>query len=257
MGLFDNLKAAAGVGAADVSVKIEKNAYSWNDAIRGSLKVDGGQVDQTATEVRVLIREHWVTRDSDGDRRNNYKYYADTVIAQNVTCAAGSSQQLDFQITMPPEGDLSHDWAVMGRFCVPRAADREGGRPFNLVPPPAIKGLAEALGQLAPLEIKSITNTSTFGKPTPRVSIDFKPSSALQKNLDGVKFMVEQQGERVAGVLEINPAEHSLADRMKALARKDRVQHDIDFAAAPLAAFGPAPQEVMDKLGELLKPYLI
>jgi sporulation-control protein spo0M len=252
MSFFEQMGAAVGIGAARVEIILQGTEHAWNDKIRGTLIVHGGTVEQTASEVRVSVVEHWETRDSDGDEEDHYRHYSESVLATEARIPAGATQQWEFEVQVPEGAAFAHDWYVEGRVCVARAADRYGKMDFNLVPPPAAMGLGAALGEVAPFVLRSVGNAGTD------LLLDFRPPQHLEGVLDGVMFIVSLVGDQIAGFLEINPQERSFGDHLKALVHKDRVKHPIEFPAAPLAEnpHGPAPREVVSKLREILQPYL-
>lgn len=258
MGLFGQMKAAVGVGAADVLVALEKGNYHWNETIRGRATIKGGQTEQNIGEFKVVIVESWMesTRDMDGDRHNErkYRYYGQRVLATQIVATPNSQQQWDFEVQLPGEGMLSHDWSVQATASVAGAVDRHGSYVFKLLPSAGVMGLVNALYQVLPCTVNSMSNNST------QVSVDFKPPVAHQTALDGLMLIVQDDGNSVNGVLEVNPQEKSFADRIKALTKSDRVKYPIAFPAAPLAAAadgtGPAPAEVIARLRELIQPHL-
>src|SRR4051794_11052642 len=126
------MKTAVGIGASSVGVQLDAGAYAWDDTIRGTVTIQGGETDQVAKEVHVRIRQHSVTAGGEGGSQDNYFFYADTVIAWDVLIAAHSTQQLDFQLPVPGEVRICpiYDYAVMARLAISGAADREGGWTF-------------------------------------------------------------------------------------------------------------------------------
>lgn len=251
MSLFNRVGAAVGAGAADVEVALTAEEYGWNDTIQGAVVVRGGKVDQTASEIRVSVLEEWETRDSDNDRQHHERRHFETTIANDVAIATGSSLKVPFEIAVP-EGSFSRDWSVAARVSVPRAVDRHGKTAFSLMPPAAIRGLSAALCAVLPFRLKSRGNRNS------EVNLDFEPPKENQKDLDGVRLIVRDEGQEVVGVLEINPQEKSLKDRFKAALKKDRIKHPIRFPAEPLAAApdGPASSEVVARLRELIAPHV-
>ena len=59
MGLFSKVKAAVGVGASQVQVVLEDGRYHWGDTIKGKVIVQGGSVEQNASEISVNVTETW------------------------------------------------------------------------------------------------------------------------------------------------------------------------------------------------------
>jgi hypothetical protein len=258
MGLFSQMKAAVGVGAASVAVAIEKAEYHWGETIRGAVQLTGGEIEQRASEVTVNITETWTEyeRDYRGEQRQErkYRYYSQTFLATQVVIPPGSTQEWSFELQVPTEGFLAHQWYVAARVSVPGAVDRHGQANFTLLPSFGVIGLASAVRQIVPCTVRSMSNQST------QVTIDLKPAPEYEKDLDGLMLIVHEGNGEVSGVLEINPQEKSFADRLKALAKQDRVRHQITFPAEPLQAAssgaGEIPQDVVEQLRALIQPYL-
>ena len=258
MGLFSQVKAAVGVGASEVQVTTENGRYHWGETLEGKVVVSGGQIEQTASEVTVNITETWVEqrRNHDGKMRSErqHRTYSERLVASQVVIAVGSSQEYAFELQVPNEGTLSHEWYVAARVSVPQAADRHGRANFQLLPPHAVMGLVNAVCQIVPCELRSLSNRST------QVTVDLKPATAHEKDLDGLMLIVHAGGDPIAGAFEINPQEKSFGDRLKALAKQDRVKHPISFAAAPLAAAAEdatkVPPEVVEQLRGFITPHL-
>jgi sporulation-control protein spo0M len=252
MGFLSKMGSAVGVGAAGVDVVLPNSDYHWNEVIRGTLRVKGGTTDQTASEIRVSVMEHWETRDSDGDRDDHYEHHNERVVASNVSIPAGSEREIPFEVPVPEAQNFGHDWYVNARVCVPRAADRHDQTRFKMLPPVALIRAAEAVTSLSPFELKHYVND----KGT--VHFDFAPPEDKKNALDGVRLWLREDVDRVTGVFEINPQEHSIADRLKALMKKDRVRHDVRFDRQALleAPEGQPPADVIERLRALLQPYL-
>ncbi len=252
MGFLGKMGAAVGVGGAQVGVTISGSEYAWGDTVRGTLTLTGGSVDQTVSELRVSVMEHWETHDPEDGTEDHYRHHNATVIGRDIALTAGASQPVEFEIGIPHGLSFSSNWFIAARLSIPKAKDSEGHTRFQLRPPLAIRGLSAALTHIAPFQLKSLTNVGNV------VHMDFTPPPAQKNSLDGVKLMVSQDGDTVSGQLEINPQEKTIADRLKALAKKDRVQHPLRFPAAGLesALNGSAPAEVTARLQELIGPYL-
>jgi sporulation-control protein spo0M len=258
MGLFSQMKAAVGVGAASVAVALEKGDYHWSETIRGAVQLTGGEIEQRASEVTVNITETWteLERDFQGRQRQErkYRYYGQVFLATQVAIPPASTQEWSFELQVPVEGFLAHQWYVAARVSVPGAVDRHGQANFTLLPSFAVMGLAAAVRQVVPCALRSMSNQST------QVTIDLKPAPEYEKVLDGLMLIVHEGNGQVSGVLEINPQEKSFSDRLKALTKQDRVKHQIAFSAGPLQAAttgaGEIPRDVIEQLRALIQPYL-
>lgn len=245
MSILSRMGAAVGVGAAEVTVTLEKGAYTWNEAVRGTARITGGSVEQTASELRVFVEEHWTTYDSEDGTEHHTRAHGEIVAATGLTVTPGAAQEVTFEVTVPQGADPSSDWSIVARFCVPRAADREGKAGFQLELPPFFQQVEGALTAVAPFQRR---NQVLRGAAA---DMDFAPPAELKRTLDGVRLVLHPEGTGLAGTLEINPQERSLGDVLKSLAKLDRVKHPVQFSAEDLAGGGAA-----DKLRALLQPYL-
>lgn len=246
MSIISKIGAAVGVGGADVTVTLERGEYTWNDEVRGTVRVQGGNVEQTASEVKVYVEEHYETQDSEGGTDHHYINHFETVLATNVTLAPGAAQEFPFALRVPDRAAPGHDWAVVGRFCVPRSKDQLGKAGFQARFPAALVAVEAALQRIALFQRKA----GLIHKED--VEFDYRPPQELKQHLDGVRTLLRLEGDAVAGILEINPQEKSLGDVLKSLAKKDRVRHEIRFTAQELAS----PQVIEQRLRTLLQPYL-
>lgn len=253
MGLFSQVKAAVGVGASQVQVVLEDGRYHWNDTIKGKVIVQGGNVEQRASEVSVNITESWVEVDSDGDREQKSRAYNQRILGSDVPIPVGTTQEWEFELQVPNDGQLGHSWSVAARVSVPGAVDRHGKADFQLLPPRAVMALANLTCQVGECELKSFTNSSS------KVTVELKPLPPRQKDLDGLTLIVTDDGRQVAGTFEVNPQEKSMADRLRALAKKDRVRHPIAFDSASLVSATDAPgvsAQVAEQLRSFVAPHL-
>ncbi len=252
MSLLRKIGAAAGIGAAGVTVTLEGDGYSWGEVIRGTVRVEGGSVAQTASEIKLSVEEHWETRDSEGDTDDHYVHHNELILDRQVMLEPGNAREWTFEIAVPSIAEPSHDWSVAARVCVPRAADRHGKRKFDLLLPAPIRGAVAAMLEAVPFP--------HFGAHVQgnTVELTFRPSKDLKKHLDGVQMKLSLANGEVFGSMEINPQEKSLGDFLRSLAKKDRVRHEVRFNADALAAgaSGPAAPEVVNRFRELLKPHL-
>nr|CAA9238174.1 Sporulation protein SpoOM [uncultured Armatimonadetes bacterium] len=256
MGFLSKVGAAVGIGGAEVSVSLDKDAYRWNDTITGTVHVQGGEAEQDASEIRVEVVEHWITTstDSDGHQTENHHYqrYNAKPLATQVKLMPRAPLQYPFEIQAPYGVDFSRHWYVEARVSVPRAVDRHGTGDFSFLPPQAIEALGRALVAVAPF------SSSAQGNSKSEVHLDYAPPENLKDRLDGVKLTASETADQVTGTLEINPQEKGIGDHLKALFRKDRVRHPFAFPRDTLfhSLDGPPPPEVVAKLRELLQPYV-
>jgi sporulation-control protein spo0M len=250
MGLFKKMGAKLGIGAATVTLEIEKDGYAWGEVVRGVARVQAGNAEQHASEIQAAVLEHWETRDSDGDREDNYRRYNEVTLANDVTLTPGAEQSFPFQVEVPAGVSLGTNWFAEARVKIQGGADRSGATGFKLLPPEGIRGLMRAFEQAADFNLNARSNNQT------EVTLDYRPSRELQKQFDGVKFIVTEADGRVAGVMEVNPQEKSMGDRFKALLKKDRVRHEIAFSADSLTAVSGPSTDVINELRRLLSPYM-
>lgn len=252
MSLLKKMGAAVGVGAAGVVVVLEGTEYAWGDTVRGTVRVTGGTTDQNASEIKVSVQEHWVTRDSDGDRQDSYEQHNTVVIANQVTLATGSSQEWPFEVQIPEGATPNHDWAIAAEVGIVRGTDPHAETEIKIGFPAEFNKVAAALCEVAEFKL------TVAGAVNGGIDFDFRPPQELKKSLDGVRLILRREGGDVVGIFEINPQEKSLGDFLKSLAKKDRVRHDVRFTAAELAGTEAShvPQVVVSRLRALLQPYL-
>lgn len=248
MSIISKIGAAVGVGAADVSVAVEQPEVTWNDMVRGTVRVQGGSVEQTATELRISVEEHFETPDSEGGTDHHYIHHSEAVLATQVTVHPGAAQEWPFQIQVPHLVTPGHDWHVVARFCVPRAADQQSRARLNMKLPVPLRTVAQAVVEAGGLTL-SVCGVRSKEQD---VLLEFRPSKELKQHLDGVTAWLRPEGDGVAGTLEINPQEKSLTDVLKSLAKKDRVRQEIRFTGAEVAT----PGLVAERLRGILAPYL-
>jgi sporulation-control protein spo0M len=248
MSLLANLGAAFGHGGATVSAAISEGVFRWNESISATVTVLGGEHAENGCEVIAYVREHWITKDDEGDTTHHYRRYNSETLATNVAVEPGRSYSWACTLTVPDGASLTHDWAVMGRLGVPRAVDREGMASFTLVPPRPIQGLENAICADGAFTPRSRTSSKQ------QVILDYIPPDGMKRSLDGVKLLVQVEGDLVTGVLEINPQERTFGDHLKSLVHADRVKYPIQFPAAPLAASlnGRPLPDVVAHLRELI-----
>lgn len=252
MSNLSNLGAALTGGGTVVEVLLPTGLGRWNEVIPATVRIIAGNHPLKGCEISVYVREHWTTTDDDGDETDHYRRHNAVSLATNIEVEPGQEYAWACALTIPDAVALSHDWAVVARLGVPLAVDREGVTSFTLLPPRAVEGLEMALCACGDFSLRWRTNRKT------EVHSDFRPPDGLKKSLDGVKLIVQEEGPDVVGVLEINPQEKSLADRLKSLVRADLVKHPIRFPAAPLAASlnGTPVPEVVTQLRNLIVPHL-
>lgn len=212
----------------------------------------GGSAEQKASALKVCVQEHWVTRDSDGDRQDNYERHHTVEVTGEVTLAAGATQEWPFEITIPEAATPTHNWAIAADLEIVRGTDRHAEAAIEVGFPAEFNQVAAALCEVAEFKL-AVAGTTKDG-----VDFDFRPPQALKKSLDGVRLLLRRESGDVSGVLEINPQEKSLGDFLKSLARKDRVRHEVRFTAAELRSTPetPVPPAVINRLRSLLQPYL-
>ncbi len=270
--VLKNLGASVGVGAATVAVALEMQpqavgrggfsygpySYGVGESVAGRIMVTGGVVAQQISEVEVRATEHWTTTDGKGVTSHHYNHHNASEIARGVTLAPDQVFESEFLISLPLSGNLTHDWAITVGLGIAHAADASGSAPLELLPPVYAQGLDACLLAAVPFTQNGISYSSDGG-----LELDYAPPAHLERELDGVKLLVEPpaaNADAVTATLEINPQEKSFADRIKALTRADLVRHPLTFtrtlleSASPLQTAEPSP-EVVAYLRALLAPY--
>ena len=252
MSHLSNLGAALTGGGVRVEALLPAHEWRWNESVPVTVRITGGNHSLKDCDVFAYIREHWTTTDDDGDETDHYRRHNTVSLATNLEVEPGREYAWACSILVPDAVQLSHDWAVVAQLGVPLAVDRDGATGFLLLPPLAVQGLELALGACGDFKLRWRSNNKG------EVHTDFQPPEALKRSLDGVKLIVREEGAEVVGILEVNPQEKSLSDRLKSLVRADLVKYPIRYPAAALAASvtgAPAP-EVVSHLRSLITPHL-
>src|SRR5688572_6203713 len=119
MSFIEKVGAAVGLGAAKVSVSVEREEYHWNDTLDGTTTIQGGTLDQSGSELKVSVLEHWVTRDAYDRKTEHHEYYNEKTIAREVAIAAHSIQHWRFSVVVPAGQTIDHNWLAAARLCIP------------------------------------------------------------------------------------------------------------------------------------------
>ena len=146
---------------------------------------------------------------------------------------------------------------MQGVAHIRHSADGTGAALITVHCPASIELLAAAIETIAPVNIRMNYNSDAFGRHHPIVRYQFEPTEEGKTTLDGVKLDVQEEDGQVVGKLEINLREHTLADRLRALVRQDRVHYTVGFPIAALSAgeTGSAGPEVLAQLEAWFKLY--
>jgi hypothetical protein len=252
MALLQNIMVAAGVGAAQLHVLLDRAEHFCGGPVSGRVQVRGGEIAQIAEVIEVRVQEDWTeTRYRNGKSHTQHRtrVHGRAAVAVNFSVPAGGAFEWAFALSVPHGAPLHHTWTVQSTMRVPGAVDRHGSATLRLFASGAVMALKDALLQVAPFEVSS-TGTDHF---------DLRPPAHLQHTLDGVKFLIApaQMGGFLLGQIEINPQEKTLKDRMRAAVGADRVRHQLQVPLAQLVPGQPAPPELIAHLRGLLQPYLI
>lgn len=239
---------------------LDHREFTWNERLNGTLTLTAGSHAASVTKLRLSLLA--VENYPDGNVYDRFQ--GDTILAQELTFEPGSAQSFPFALLVPdganlsgwPGGivaEVSNKWYLQVKVEIPRAKDLSLRWDISIVPPPSPERLAHAVTQVAPFEIRYRNNVANS------MVYDFRPPHELLERLDGVGLKVQIVGDQVRGTLDINPQEHSVLDRLKALGHKDIVHEPISFPVASLIAADTSAefQAVVARLQTLLQPYLL
>jgi hypothetical protein len=202
------------------------------DVIRGLVTTRGGKLDQTGA-LLIHIREVWYTvvynpATKTGMQQTHSHRHGETLLSEALTLRTDEAgEEFRFALTMPPDGALQHEWAVEAVFDVPGTGDASATASFLLATPAPIQGLLDAITTVAPFEV-SIHNDGN------EYTADLKPTGEVKKDFDGVRLVVtwDRDQDRLAGILHINPQDHTLQEHMQSLLRLNNRTEPFELPVA-------------------------
>ncbi|WNB92243.1 sporulation protein [Bacillus sp. NEB1478] len=100
MSFVNRMLASVGIGAAKVDTILEKDTYSPGEKITGTIKIEGGKVDQNIDHISLYVMTEFY-REVDDKKIRDTAAIAKENVASSLTVKAGSSQEIPFSLTLP------------------------------------------------------------------------------------------------------------------------------------------------------------
>ncbi|HVK05985.1 MAG TPA: hypothetical protein VM490_21125 [Armatimonadaceae bacterium] len=187
--------------------------------------------------------------------------YGSVVVARDFSLAPGGEPVvLPFSLRVPHGRSVTSGYFVSAHAAVSTdGSDLNGAEPFTLLPPRFVRALTASLETFGAFEPILLHNRPRAGGEGDFFDLNFAAPAELRDALDGVRFLVEEDGDVIRGEVEVNPQEHTLREHLASLFHADRVHFPVSFEREALNAAardGRPAEEVVARLREILDPFL-
>ncbi|MBM3458141.1 MAG: hypothetical protein FJX77_06370 [Armatimonadetes bacterium] len=248
MSLISRVQDALTSGGMAFQIAMEPRAVPWKGRLQGTATLVGGRTPMRVNQVNVGVVEHWEaeTRDDNGnvERRDHYLRHQQIHTPVGAPFGSGQQQVFPFDLEVPWGRPFSHEWYVEAQAEMPGAVDCRAQAHFTLLPPEPFRRLSDLLAEITtiPADYWVCCRQGAAAEHLPK-------TEALKQQLDGIRLEMELEGSEIAIQVVVNPQEHNLGDRLRALVR-------ADLKKFTLRAPEDNPEAVRESLRQIVEPFL-
>lgn len=234
MPTLHQVMASLGVGGAKLTVQVEGSLHPRGAMVKGAVGLEGGRVEQRIRFIRLTIKEFWVTGSRRVSRERGVIH-----AASDVTIQPNQRLSFPFSFRMPDDMRLSSETAF-GRPVAGCRIDAEAGVTFFYPCATAVlhvethREVAAVLGAMRRIGFEESWAPHLFVPSAEITRIDYSVRGNLGRHLDGATIELKADASEVSGRLILNLREHSVAERIHALAGRDKVEIPIRIPSAQL-----------------------
>lgn len=163
MSFFDKVKASVGIGAVKVDTQLEKASYRPGEVVKGTVRMVGGNVEQTVNAVTLQLMTEVKKEGQNGD------FYGSQVlqafhVSSGFQIQKGEQKEIPFSFTLPLKTPVtlssSKVW-IHTELDIPLAVDQKDKDFISVEPSPAYRIVNEAMEHLG-FQIRKIDCEYTY-----------------------------------------------------------------------------------------------
>lgn len=215
MSFFNKMLARVGVGAAQIDTVLEKNEYHPNEEIKGTIHVEGGNVDQEVGHIYIEVMTQYVQETNNSKSHVNYMISKHTV-AENIFVASEQKIEIPFSFILPPQTPLTlgkekvwlHTGLDIEMSLDPNDQDYIVVRPHPYMA--VVIQAAEQLGFQFKSSIVEYASRAPFGVPYIQ-EIEFYPGTRFREQLTELELMMAFQEDGLQVMVELDRRGHGLS----------------------------------------------
>lgn len=261
MSALEQLLAAVGVGATQLTLALDAGVWPRGARITGSVLLEGGAVDQQIKSLAVRLEEYI----SHG-KSSEWKRRDEEILACPRDSHPGMRAQIPFSLRVPEDARLSQShvshvsqvWRVSVEADILWAVNPRASLPVTVVPHYEVTAVQRAL------EKRGFEKTGVYLDFAMRESPDtvvayYRAPAALREQIDGASLHLRVHGAHVFGRLILNLHQHSVGEHLLALVGGDREEHGFELLRSELLnqKGGPRSEGAGAMLDDMLAQALI
>lgn len=259
MGVFARLGAVLGSGAAHVELAMASPQVFRGSIVRGEVVLEGGRVPQRVRMVSVDLYEYWISGHGK-NRRYNQRREERVVLGEYIPVEPGFRRAYEYVLHLPDDARCTRrreGWEVRCEAHIPWSVDPRSSTPLRVLPHAevlAVQRAARDLLGLHPLE---------WDGRGREVMYNFRAPAWLKDLLDGVRFHLWVDGDRLEGKLDLNKQERGVRGALGALVGADHENISIAIPRSELLTKRGSPNPagayehlkvIFERLGAVAPP---
>jgi len=274
MPLLEELFRASPPGSPRVSLTIDtpagvafggRPAFGCLEVLTGQVTVAGTDHWRQAGRLSLAAIEIW-DEQMMGLSNRSERVHRQTILRERLPVPEPSfpAEAVPFAFTLPDVPPArSHSWYLLARLHEEQGTPLLGHdlRPFTLLASAPVRGLVACLMELGSFRLVRegrCTDLLSGENRAFRSFYDFAAPRSLLGTLDGVRLRIGEvtlppDGDRLIGLLDINPQERGPADYLRG--GRPRVRRPFEFPATPFAACAPGGAGSLDAPAVVTPPY--
>jgi sporulation-control protein len=150
MSFVNRMLASVGIGAAKVDTILDKDTYSPGETITGTIKIEGGKVDQNIDHITLYVMTEFY-REVDDKKVRDTAAIENTTVSTSLVVKAGSSEEIPFSLKLPYDTPytLGHTpvWIKTG-LDIQMAIDPTDNDQISVLPDAETSSIFDAIEQL-------------------------------------------------------------------------------------------------------------
>jgi sporulation-control protein spo0M len=233
MSTFEQLLAAAGVGATQLALSLDSGVWPRGGHVTGKLKLAGGFVEQRIESLTVRLDE-FITH----GKSSEWKHRDEAVLASTFVSVPNKLDEIPFQLRVPDDARVSGSqvaktWRVSVEADILWAVNPRAELAVEIVPHFEVTAVQRAL------ERRGFTRTGVYidfamTESPDTVVVYYRAPGSLRDQIDGASLHLRVYGDNVFGRLILNRHQHGVGEHLMALVGGDREEHGFQILRSEL-----------------------
>lgn len=263
MGSIRRVMAAAGIGMAQIDIRVVSGNHPRGTQLGGSVDITGGNAPQLIRTLELRFRSFYYSGDD-----LKLKDLNEIILAESVDVLPHGKKSFPFSLRVPDAAVVTRRWKcsqaregcrLEARAEIDCAIDPRCTLVVDIAHHREAQALQAAMRDLAFSDHGDASRLVVNASPEGRFARRYRPPRGLAEQIDTAILIVDVKNGRTTGELVLDPRETTLREKMRAFVVTDYLSFPFSFEPGELltADGDPNPSVARDRLYAILAEALV